>query len=318
MSKEASISADNGWVVETSDLTKRYGDITAVDNLSLRIPRGGVFGLLGPNGSGKTTTMSMLLGLSKPTSGGIRLFGEPADGANPYLLRRIGAIVEEPSFYPYLSGRNNLRYFQGVAGGGSVQEVDDLLEKVGLSARAKSKFSTYSMGMKQRLGIAYALLGGPDLLFLDEPTNGLDPAGVAEVRAMIRGLGSDGHTVLLSSHLLHEVEQVCDSVAILSKGSLIAQGRVEDLLKGQDAVRLATTDDARAAAILSALEWVDEVRTEDGALIVAAPGERSPELSAALAQDGIHVREMSSVKLSLEQYFLEVTGDDSGSVEETA
>ena len=289
-----------------------------MDSLSLRIPRGGVFGLLGPNGSGKTTTMSMLLGLSRPTSGSIRLFGEPADGVNPHLLRRIGAIVEEPSFYPYLSGRNNLRYFQGIAGGGSSGEIDELLEKVGLSARAKSKFSTYSMGMKQRLGIAYALLGGPDLLFLDEPTNGLDPAGVAEVRTMIRGLGSDGRTVLLSSHLLHEVEQVCDSVAILSKGSIIAQGRVQDLLKGQDAVRLTTTDDARAAGILSALEWVDEVRTEDGALIVAAPSERSPELSAALAQEGVHVREMSSARLSLEQYFLEVTGDDADSAEEKA
>ena len=284
-------------------------------NLSLRIPRGGVFGLLGPNGSGKTTTMSMLLGLSRPTSGSIRLFGEPADGVNPYLLRRIGAIVEEPSFYPYLSGRNNLRYFQGIAGRGSRSEINELLERVGLSERAKSKFSTYSMGMKQRLGIAYALLGDPELLFLDEPTNGLDPAGMAEVRAMIRELGSSGHTVLLSSHLLHEVEQVCDSVAILSKGSLIAQGRVQDLLKGQDAVRLATTDDARAAGILSALEWVDEVRAEDGALVVAAPSERSSELSAALAQEGVHVREMSSAKLSLEQYFLEVTGDDSGAEE---
>ena len=164
--------------------------------------------------------------------------------------------------------------------------------------------------MKQRLGIAYALLGDPELLFLDEPTNGLDPAGMAEVRTMIRELGSSRHTVLLSSHLLHEVEQVCDSVAILSKGSIIAQGRVQDLLKGQDAVRIVTTDDAKATGILSALEWVDEVRTEDGALIVAAPSERSSELSAALAQDGVHVREMSSAKLSLEQYFLEVTGDD--------
>ena len=288
------------WVIETQGLTKQYGSIRAVDQLSLQVPRGGVFALLGPNGSGKTTTMGILLGLIKATSGSIRLFGESIGGVRTHALRRIGAIVEEPSFYPYLSGRNNLRYFQGIGGKESRKEVDRLLEMVGLSERSNSKFNTYSVGMKQRLGIAHALLGDPEVLFLDEPTNGLDPAGMAEVRTLIRELGSSGHTVLLSSHLLHEVEQVCDSVAILSRGRLIAQGKVQELLKGQDAVRLTTTDDIQALGILSALDWVAEVRTEDEALVVTAPSERSSELTAALAQAGIYVREISSAKLSLE------------------
>ena len=231
------------WAIETEGLTKRYGSITAVDNLSLQIPDAGVFGLLGPNGSGKTTSMGMLLGLIRPTAGSIRLFGNAVEGVHPDSLRRIGAIVEEPNFYPYLSGRDNLRYFQGIAGSGALGEVDHLLEMVGLSDRANSKVSTYSLGMKQRLGIAYTLLGDPDMLLLDEPTNGLDPAGMAEVRDLIRHLGGSGRAVLLSSHVLHEVEQVCDSLAILSNGKLIAQGGVADLLRSRarERIRMRTT-----------------------------------------------------------------------------
>ena len=206
----------NESVIRTDGLTKRYGDILAVDDLSLEVPGGQVFGLLGPNGSGKTTTMGMLLGLVKPTAGSFSLFGSGTPHQN--ALHRVGAIIGTPSFYPYLSGRDNLAYYQGITGRGNRKELDDLLSKVGLADRAKSRFRTYSLGMKQRLGLAYALLGDPELLFLDEPTNGMDPAGMAEVREMIRGLGTGGRTVLLSSHLLHEVEQVCDSVAILSKG----------------------------------------------------------------------------------------------------
>ena len=295
-------------VIETRGLTKAFGAIRAVDDLSLQVPRGGVFGLLGPNGSGKTTTMGMLLGLIRPTSGGIWLFEDPVEGVRAQALRRIGAIVEEPSFYPYLSGRNNLRYFQGIGGDASSQDVDRLLELVDLSERANSKFNTYSMGMKQRLGIAYALLGDPEVLFFDEPTNGLDPAGMNEVRSLIRRLGSSGSTVLLSSHLLYEVEQVCDNVAILSRGRLVAQGNVQQILKERDGVRLTTTDDSMAAAILSALQWVDRVTADDGALLVTAPSERSAELTAALAHAGVFVREMYSAKRSLESYFLEVTG----------
>ena len=272
------------------------------------------FGLLGTNGSGKTTTMGMLLGLIRPTAGSIRLFGSDVEGVHAGALRRIGAIVEEPNFYPYLSGRDNLRYFQGIMGRETLGEVERLLEMVGLSDRANSKFNTYSLGMKQRLGIAYTLLGDPDVLFLDEPTNGLDPAGRAEVRDLIRQLGGSGRAVLLSSHVLHEVEQVCDSLAILSNGKLIAQGNVADLLHSstRERVRIRTTDNVRAIEVLSALEWVEDVISDDNSILVTAPGDRASELSAALSESEIYVTEMAVPRMSLEQYFLEVTGDDLG------
>ena len=298
-------------VIRTDELTKRYGKILAVDGLSLEVPRGRIFGLLGPNGSGKTTTMGMLLGLVTPTSGSFALFGGGARHQDS--LRRVGAIVETPSFYPYLSGRANLAYFQGITGRSDPAELDDLLDKVGLADRAGSRFRTYSLGMKQRLGLAYALLGDPELLFLDEPTNGMDPAGMAEVRELVRGLATGGRTVLLSSHLLHEVEQVCDSVAILSRGRLIAQGKVADLVQsgGGERVSLRTTDNAKAVELLSALDWVEEVQPRGESVLVTAPSERSSELSAALGRAEVYVTEMVADEQSLEQYFLEVTGDDS-------
>ena len=298
------------FVIQTDELTKRYGNILAVDGLSMEVPRGRIFGLLGPNGSGKTTTMGMLLGLVRPTSGSFTLFEDSAHLRDS--LQRVGAIVETPSFYPYLSGRANLAYFQGITGRGGPSELDDLLDRVGLSDRADSRFRTYSLGMKQRLGLAYALLGDPELLFLDEPTNGMDPAGMAEVRDLIRDLGTGGRTVLLSSHLLHEVEQVCDSVAILSRGRLIAQGTVADLVQsgGAERVSLRTTDNARAVEVLSALEWVEDVTMRDESVVVTAPTERSSELSAALGRAEVYVTEMVAEEQSLEQYFLDVTGDD--------
>ena len=303
----------NEFVVETHELTKRYGPILAVDRLSIQVPRGGVFGLLGPNGSGKTTIMSMLLGLVAPTSGTFRLLGHESNGGLQEALHDVGATAESPAFYPYLSGRANLQYFQGIIGRGDSGDIERLLELAGLSDRAHSKFSTYSQGMKQRLSIAYALLGNPHLLFLDEPTNGLDPAGMAEVRELIRGLSGEGHSVLLSSHLLHEVQQVCDRVAIMSRGRLIAQGAIRDLLRRRGAVRLTTTDDARAIAIISALAWVTAVSAENGYITAEAPPERSWELTKALAEHSVAVKEMAPVEDSLERYFLEVTGDDSPS-----
>ena len=298
---------DASPVIQTEGLTKQYGKIVAVDNLSLTVPRGHVFGLLGPNGSGKTTTMGMLLGLTRPTAGSFRLFGPyPPPGA----LRRVGAIVETPTFYPYLSGRQNLAYFQGILGRGTSQELDDLLERVGLADRGNDRFHTYSLGMKQRLGLAYALLGDPELLFLDEPTNGMDPAGMAEIRELIRSLGTEDRTVFLSSHLLNEVEQVCDSVVILSKGKLIAQGSVADLLKGRGQIRLRTTDNDQALKVLAALDWVEDARIEDGFVVVTAPPERASEVSAALSKAEIYVTEMTSGKESLESYFLEITAEE--------
>ena len=297
-------------VIRTDGLTKRYGGITAVDGLSMEVRRGHVYGLLGPNGSGKTTTMGMLLGLVRPTSGTFSLFGS-TDG-HRQALRRVGAIVETPSFYPYLSGRRNLIYFQGISGRGLPGEIDYLLDTVGLLERADSKFRTYSLGMKQRLGLAYAMLGDPELLFLDEPTNGMDPEGMIEVRDLIRNLGAEGRTVLLSSHLLHEVEQVCDSVTIISKGKLIAQGDVSELVQSRkgEQLRLRTTDDSKAREIVSKLPWVGSVTTSEGAILVSAPAERSGELAAALGRSDVYVTEMAPVETSLEEFFLEVTGDD--------
>ena len=301
---------DASPIIETDGLTKRFGKIVAVDGLSLTVQRGHVFGLLGPNGSGKTTTMGMLLGLTRPTAGSFRLFGE--QGNNQDALRRVGAIVETPTFYPYLTGRQNLAYFQGILGRGTAQELDALLDQVSLADRADDRFHTYSLGMKQRLGLAYALLGDPELLFLDEPTNGMDPAGMAEMRDLIRSLGTEDRTVFLSSHLLHEVEQVCDSVVILSKGKLIAQGSVAELLQGRGQIRLRTTDNDEAVAVLAALDWVEEAGIENGTVVVTAPSEHAAELSAALGRADIYVTEMTSGQESLESYFLEITAAEEG------
>ena len=295
-------------VIQTNALSKRYGRVLAVDRLSLQVPRGHVFGLLGPNGAGKTTVMGMLLGLVRPTSGSFSLLG--TDGTGRDALRRIGAIVETPAFYPYLSGRRNLAYFQGVMGRNDSRELDRLLELVGLAGRANDAFKTYSLGMKQRLGLAYALLGDPELLLLDEPTNGMDPAGMAEVRDLIRDLGSEGRTILLSSHLLHEVEQVCDSVAIIARGRLVVQGDVADLLRPQEQVRLRTTDDARALTILTASDEIEAARAEDDALVVTIAHERSSELTALLSKAEVYVTEIAPLQVSLEQYFLDVTGEN--------
>ncbi len=300
------------YVIQTDRLTKRYGDILAVDELSIQVRRGHVYGLLGPNGSGKTTTMGMLLGLLTPTSGAFTLFGD-SDNLEA-SLRRIGAVVETPAFYPYLSGRRNLAYFQGISQRGTPNEIDRLLDQVGLADRAASKFNTYSMGMKQRLGLAYSLLGDPDLVILDEPTNGLDPEGMLEVRELIRSLGDGNRTVLLSSHLLNEVEQVCDSVTILSKGKLIAEGSVSELLHsvGREQVRMKTTDNAKARTILAALDWVEEITDDEDSLIVTAPLDRTAELSATLGREEVYVVETAPIQISLEDYFLQVTGDNNG------
>ena len=244
----------------------------------------------------------------RPTAGSFQLFGSTE--GHEESLRRVGAVIESPAFYPYMSGRQNLEYFRFISGRGSPADVENMLEKVGLADRGDDKFRTYSLGMKQRLGIGYALLGDPEIVCLDEPTNGLDPEGMIQVRELIRSLGGGNRTVLLSSHLLHEVEQVCDSVTIISKGKLVAQGEVTELVRSAkgEQVRVKTTDDAKAREILSALDWVGEVgATDDGALAVAAPIERSGELTAAMSRSEVYVTEMAPVGTSLEQYFLEVT-----------
>ena len=295
-------------VIEAEALTKIYGSIVAVDNLSISVPQGHAFGLLGPNGSGKTTTMGMLLGLVKPTSGDFSLFG-----SNDRLedsLRRVGAIIEYPSFYPYLTGRENLCYFQGIFQRGKPEDIDGLLEKVGLVRSGDRRFGTYSLGMKQRLGLAFALLGDPEVLFLDEPTNGMDPAGMAEVRHLVRQLAEDGRTVLVASHLLNEVEQMCDSVVIMSNGNLIAQGSVSDILSSDEHIRLKTTNDEKAVTILSALDWIEEVHLDSSEVVVSSARDELAEISTVLGQAEIYVIETNSGPGSLEKYFLEVTGEE--------
>ena len=295
-------------VIETDGLTKRYGDVVAIDHLSLHVPKGGVFGFLGPNGSGKTTTMGVLLGLVQRTSGEASIFGDPVGHAE--TLRRIGAMVETPTFYPYLSGRANLRYFQAIGRRGASADIDRLLDLVDLGRRADSKFATYSLGMKQRLGIACALLGDPELVFPDEPTNGLDPAGVVEVRELIRDLGRGGRTIVLSSHLLAETELVCDYVAVLSRGKLIVQGGITELLHEKDSFWLGTTDDAAALALLSALPAVEHVVACEGELVVTAPPARAAEITRALAEAGIYVTKLVPIRHTLESFFMEITGTD--------
>jgi ABC-2 type transport system ATP-binding protein len=219
-------------------------------------------------------------------------------------------MVETPTFYPYLSGRANLRYFQAIGRRGSPADIDRLLRLVDLGKRADSKFATYSLGMKQRLGVALALLGDPELVFLDEPTNGLDPAGVVEVRELIRELGTGGRTVVLSSHLLAETELVCDNVAVLSRGKLIAQGTIKELLREHDSLRLRTTDDVAARTVLAKLPWVESVDQQDGSLMVAAPQARAWEVARALAERQIYVNELVPMHRTLEEFFMEITGTD--------
>jgi len=291
-------------VIETRALTKRYGDsIVAVDHLDLRVRRGEVYGFLGPNGAGKTTTLRMLLGLVRPSSGRVAVLGFPP-GA-PQGLARIGAMVEAPAFYPYLSGRDNLRVLAGHARVGE-DRVEAVLDEVRLTDRAADRSRTYSLGMKQRLGVAAALLKDPELLILDEPTNGLDPAGMAEMRDFIRSLAKGGRTVVLSSHLMGEVELVTDRVGVIRDGALVAEGTVAEL-RGRAGLRVRAEPLAAAARLIRAVPDVDEVTSVDGLLDVTVDTARAPAINRVLVEAGIAVSELYAQKASLEHVFLELT-----------
>jgi ABC-type multidrug transport system ATPase subunit len=279
-------------VIETRALTKRYGEaIVAVDDLDLRVRRGEVYGLLG------------LIG---PTSGAATVLGAPP-GA-PDGLARVGSMVEAPAFYPYLSGRDNLIVLARHAGVDE-ERVGAVLAQVDLSARADDRAATYSLGMKQRLGVAAALLKDPELLILDEPTNGLDPAGMAEMRAFIRSLGDGGRTVVLSSHLMGEVEQVCDRVGVIRAGSLVAEGTVEEL-RGRASLRLRAEPLPEAARLIGALPGVEDIARRDGLLDVTVDTARAPAINRALVEAGIEVSELYAAKASLEDVFLELTAEE--------
>ncbi len=300
----------NGVVLRVEGLTKFYGPVRALHDLTLSVRRGEVYGFLGPNGAGKTTTVSLILGLIRPTAGRIELLGHDTRRGRRKVLRRVGAIVERPAFYPHLSGADNLRVAAWELGGVPEVRITQLLERVGLADRADDKVKGYSTGMVQRLGLAAALLNEPELLFLDEPTSGLDPAGQAEIRALIRELAEEGVTVFLCSHLLHEVEQVCHRVGILNKGELIAEGAVEELLRRKEVIQVRVADLERAAALLRRLAWVQGVRREDDRLLVEAPIARSAEVNAALARQGLYASEIRPLETTLEAFFLQVTQEE--------
>jgi len=292
------------FLVETKDLTKRYGSrIVAVDGVNLMVRRGEVYGFLGPNGAGKTTTMRMLLGLIRPTSGTASVLGRPP--GHPESLARVGALIESPAFYPYLSGRDNLRVMARYAGVPKTG-IEAALETVDLAERARDKFSTYSLGMKQRLGVAAALLKDPELLILDEPTNGLDPAGMADMRALIRRLGSGERTVLLSSHQLGEVELICDRVGVISAGCLIVESTVEEL-RGKGALLVGAKPLDRAREHVEQLLGAEQVEVLDGTLRLDADPAIAGLINRELVDAGVEVTELRPIERTLEEVFLEMT-----------
>jgi len=300
-------------LVETKGLSKSYGsDVVAVDKLDLTVRRGEVYGFLGPNGAGKTTTLRMLVGLIRPTSGTASVLGLPP--GHPDGLVRVGALIESPAFYPHLSGQDNLRVLARYAGV-TKTSIEGALETVDLAGRARDKFSTYSLGMKQRLGMAAALLKDPELLILDEPTNGLDPAGLADMRELIRTLGSGERTVLLSSHQLGEVEQICDRVGVISAGRLIAEDTVEELRGGGYLLVTASPlhlAQQRADQLLGP-EWVTAT---DLALRLDVDAESAGRINRELVNAGVEVTELRWVERTLEEVFLQMTnqkGDDGDS-----
>ncbi|MFA6613014.1 MAG: ABC transporter ATP-binding protein [Dehalococcoidales bacterium] len=296
-------------VVETKNLTKRFGKIIAVDELSIEVFRGEVFGFLGPNGSGKSTTMGMILGLIAPTSGSVSVFGLDVTHHLPDILSRTGALTESTGFYPYLSGYENLRYFARITGGISGSRIEEVLEMVDLKSRANDPFSNYSLGMKQRLGLASALLGDPEFIILDEPTNGLDPAGMKEIRELITLLGQQGKTVFLNSHLLHEVQQVCDRVAIIKKGRVITQGSVKELLNQTHVLQVKTTQTDDAFNLLSGMDWLKNISRNEERILLEVEPEYAYKVSAVLAEKGIYLTEMKYRENTLEDLFLELTGE---------
>jgi ABC-2 type transport system ATP-binding protein len=301
------------FVVETSGLTKRFGDRIAVDDVDLRVPHGSAFGYLGPNGAGKTTLIRMLLGLTSVTSGTMHLLGRPVPAERATALARVGAIVEEPRFHGHLTGRENLTVIAAAREPEAHARIDGALARTGLAQRADERVKRYSLGMRQRLGVARSLLADPELLILDEPTNGLDPAGIREFRDMIRGFVAEGRTVLLSSHLLDEVEKICDAVAIVDRGRVVMQGPIAELARGgEETILIATSDEERALALLgenravaSAVAEASGIRVRLRPEVEAEPA--ADDLGRRLVLAGLAIRRFEPARASLEQRFLDIT-----------
>jgi ABC-2 type transport system ATP-binding protein len=294
-------------VIETKALTKRFGNRAAVDSVDLTVPAGVAFGFLGPNGAGKTTMIRTLLGLTRPSSGEISLLGLPQPAKRVEALARVGAIVEEPKFHPHLTGRENLKIVAAARDAAAEARIPESLERAGLANRADDRVKTYSLGMRQRLGIARCLIADPTLLILDEPMNGLDPAGILEVRHLIRAFVDEGRTVFLSSHLLDEVEKTCDHIAIVDHGRIVVQGGVEEIAaSGSPTVLVEVDDSAAARRVLGAT--VSHIEEEAAGLRLTLPeGMTSAAVNAALVGAGLAVSRLEPARATLEQTFLAIT-----------
>jgi ABC-2 type transport system ATP-binding protein len=294
--------------VEARGLVKRYGEIVAVDDVDLTVNAGDVYGYLGPNGAGKTTSLRMLLGLIRPTSGVVRLFGRDPLVEGARALDGVAGFVEGPRFYPYLSGRKNLELLAGYDRNGAEARIDEVLDVVELLDRSKDKVGGYSHGMRQRLGIAASLLRQPKLLLLDEPTTGLDPAGMRDMRALVHRLAAQGMTVMLSSHLMSEVQELCNRVAIIQRGKVIRESSLDELLASAvGRYRLEVTDRERALRVAAAERGVRDVIERDGSLVFAADEESVARLSIALGQADVGIRALVPASASLEQVFFALT-----------
>ncbi|MEI6043680.1 MAG: ABC transporter ATP-binding protein [Chloroflexota bacterium] len=296
--------------IQTIGLTKQFKRVTAVKQVELVVQPGDIFGLLGPNGAGKTTIIRILLGLVKPTSGKAEIFGFDVTSQRKEVLQRLSAMVESPALYPGLTGRDNLRalaLYSGIANPN--WKIEEVLNRVGLATRAKDRFETYSLGMKQRLYLAAALLNEPQLIILDEPTNGLDPAGMAEFRQLIKELAQEGHTIFLSSHLLFEVQQICNRVAIIQRGEIIVQGVVKELLTAQASVyvKVTPTELPTAWRILESNGLAGRLKMEGDYLSVDLPTAETGTITRLLATHNIFLAELTPHQQSLEEFYLKLT-----------
>jgi ABC-type multidrug transport system ATPase subunit len=309
-------AAQTGEVaLRTINLTKQYGQRLAVNDLSLEVKRGEIFGFLGPNGAGKTTTIRMALGLIRPTAGSVEILGQDVITKRAEILPRVGALIETPALYLYLSGRDNLRAIGSALGGVSAKRIDAVLEVVGLAGRQKDKVRTYSLGMKQRLGIAMALLQEPDVLILDEPTNGMDPAGIVEMRDLVHALARAGKTIFISSHLLAEVQQICTRVAIISQGKLVTESSIADLTRGQGEFRVTLENPQRALVLVKSQIWGASAHVDGrDVLITQGPEGSGRALNLFLSQAGFVPETLERPTQDLEQVFLHLTNSGSGDV----
>lgn len=297
------------YVIEAHGLRKAYGEVVAVDQVDFVVERGHVYGALGPNGSGKSTTVRMLLGLARPDRGEVKLFGRPLKEDSSNLLKRVGAVVETPAFVPYLSGRDNLKLLARYTPGPTSESIERVLERVNLAEAAHRRFRNYSLGMKQRLGIAAAILNDPELIILDEPTNGLDPQGTREVRALIPELAAEGRTIVLCSHLLYEVEQVCDAVTIFQKGRVVAQGRTKELIGTRTRLEIRVPDVAACEELLRRSQWAGSVTRSDGGLLIEGAGDQGEAVNRLLAAGHQYASVIRPIRTSLEDVFFELTGE---------